>query len=145
MSRRVYPHMLKATAISEMIAGSSYLAVAKKYHLPKGTVWEWWQKWLADQGAGREQPAAVSGEIHEVVARWVGEGVHTLVELTRLLGDRDYLQRHPPADLLAVYDAVSDRMMRVIDRFEVQSLPALSAVEPAGDEFPTESGPPSQD
>lgn len=131
---------IKAKAVNELVAGSSYSQVAKKYKLNQRTVERWWSDLNGD---GKKRAKAPSerkvNAYHAALEKFALAALKMLEAQAELLADKEYIRNRETSDVIRHTEFLANRLIKHIELNEAlrnaQSVAALpegaqQAIEP---------------
>jgi transposase-like protein len=143
MARPAYSENVRARVITDLASGLSISAAASRHGLSKGTVWNWWQQWCRDNDLEELVKDEVGDRLRARLLRYVEGGIDALVAHVELMGDKNWLDKQSASDLADLHASLSDRMVRVIERFGEPAGTPLPLALQEQPEIPVELAPPA--
>lgn len=104
----------KAKVLASIVSGTSVIAAAREFGVPRSTVRTWCQ-------AAGLSPMVASEKRRDIgvqIADYLSTGLDTLTAQLRVFGDPDWIKEQPAGELAILHGVISDKLVRVLAGLE---------------------------
>lgn len=105
---------VKAAAIADLVAGMTYVQVAKKYGLGVRCVERWWAQ-LTKKGKKPGTNTRVLNAYHRALEKFALAALDMLTAQAELLSSPDYIRNKETAEIVTHTKFIHDRLVRHIE------------------------------
>ena len=110
---RRYGPEVKAKVMGELAAGRSPPDAAKAHGISLSTA----QKWKKElpESVVVTQESVIKAELSRLVPKFAEEAFKSLIFMTRLAQDEEWLKRYSPSEVAILGGVIADKLFRVLD------------------------------
>ena len=109
MTRATYSDDTKAAVMAALLAGQSITAVAKEYHIHKGTVHAWKNRLPAGDLPDQKR------EIGDLLIEYLRTNLTTLRVQAETFADKTWLKKQGASELGVLHGILADKTVRLLE------------------------------